>query len=93
MPSFFFLPILSLLSRYLNLAAVPTCTVPGGTSDDTNAIRNAFNDCSNGGLIVLDKSYILGSPLNTTNLTNVNVQFSGNIVLSPGEFLGSNKIQ
>lgn len=84
MPSLVFLPILALLNRFFNLAAVPTCTVAGGTSDDTASIRSALNDCSNGGLVVLDKSYILGSPLNTTNLTNINIQFSGNMMLSPG---------
>ncbi len=66
-------------------AAPTTCQVPGGTTDDGPAIKAALSSCNNGGTIVLDKIYTIGSVLQTTNLINVAIQFTGTIKLDPGK--------
>lgn len=59
------------------------CHVAGGTSDDSAAIKAALASCNNGGTVVLDKTYTIGSLLQTTDLHNVAIQLSGTIKLSP----------
>lgn len=63
-----------------------TCEVAGGTKDDSPAIAAALSSCNNGGTVVLDKTYTLGSVLKTTSLKNVAIQLSGTLKLSPGQF-------
>lgn len=66
-------------------ALAATCEVAGGTSDDGPAIAAAISTCNNGGTVVLDKTYTLGTVLQTTALNNVAIQLSGTIKLSPGK--------
>lgn len=63
-----------------SLAAV--CQVAGGTSDDSAAIKAALKACNNGGTVVLDKTYTIGSLLQTTDLANVAIELSGTVKLS-----------
>jgi galacturan 1,4-alpha-galacturonidase len=58
------------------------CQVAGGTSDDSAAIKAALASCNNGGTVVLDKTYTIGSLLQTTDLSNVAIELSGTINLS-----------
>ncbi|CAG5157134.1 uncharacterized protein ALTATR162_LOCUS4926 [Alternaria atra] len=58
------------------------CLVPGGTSDDSAAIKAALTSCNNGGTVVLDKTYTIGSLLQTTNLRDVAIELTGTINLS-----------
>ncbi|WYZ36351.1 hypothetical protein EsH8_XIII_000003 [Colletotrichum jinshuiense] len=63
-------------------AAALTCQVAGGTSDDSPAILAALKQCNNGGTVVLDKTYTIGSVLQTESLSNIAIQLSGTISLS-----------
>lgn len=58
------------------------CQVAGGTSDDSPAIKAALASCNNGGTIVLDKTYTIGSLLQTTDLHDVTIELTGTIKLS-----------
>ncbi|KAH6612125.1 pectin lyase fold/virulence factor [Boeremia exigua] len=58
------------------------CQVPGGTNDDSAAIKAALTSCNNGGTVVLDKTYTIGSLLQTTDLHNVAIELTGTINLS-----------
>jgi galacturan 1,4-alpha-galacturonidase len=58
------------------------CRVPGGTSDDSTAIKAALTSCNNGGTVVLDQTYTIGSLLQTTNLRDVAIELTGTINLS-----------
>ncbi|GKT89524.1 glycoside hydrolase family 28 protein [Colletotrichum tofieldiae] len=73
--------LITLLS-VLSSAAALTCQVPGGTSDDSPAILAALKQCNNGGTVVLDKTYTIGSVLQTESLSNIAIQLSGTISLS-----------
>lgn len=58
------------------------CYVQPGSEDqrdDAPRILDAFNDCNNGGTIVFDKSYLIGSPLDLTFLKHVDVVITGEI--------------
>ncbi|GKT51767.1 putative exopolygalacturonase X [Colletotrichum spaethianum] len=55
-------------------AAALTCQVA--------AILAALKQCNNGGTIVLDKTYTIGSVLQTDFLSNIAIQLSGTISLS-----------
>lgn len=58
------------------------CQVAGGTSDDSPAIKAALASCNNGGTVVLDKTYTIGSVLQTTDLHNIAIELTGTIKLS-----------
>ena len=66
-----------------SVAAV-TCEVPGGASDDSPAIAAALASCNNGGTVILDKTYTIGTVLQTNNLNNVAIELTGTINLNPG---------
>lgn len=62
-----------------------TCFVTpsaGLGEDDTPAILKAFHKCNNGGTVVLDGDYTIGSPLDLTFLHAVDVAISGSVSLS-----------
>ncbi|KAH7088790.1 pectin lyase-like protein [Paraphoma chrysanthemicola] len=63
-------------------AYAAVCEVAGGTSDDSAAIKAALKSCNNGGTVVLDKTYTIGSLLQTTDLSNVAIELTGTINLS-----------
>jgi hypothetical protein len=66
------------------VSAAATCEVAGGTADDGPAIKAALASCNNGGTVVLDKTYTIATVLETTNLSNIAIELSGTIILSPG---------
>lgn len=66
--------------------AASSCQVPGGTADDGPAIKAALASCNNGGTVILDNSYTLTTVLQTNNLNNVAIDFTGSIKLNPGKF-------
>lgn len=70
------------LGLFGRLVSGLTCEVPGGTSDDAPAIKAALTQCNNGGTVVLDKTYTIGSVLLTTGLSNVAIQLSGTVNLA-----------
>jgi hypothetical protein len=86
MPSFSLLQKFALLSFAIRTAAAATCEVAGGTSDDGPAIKAALAICNNGGTILLDKTYTIGTVLETTTLSNVAIELTGTIILSPGMY-------
>ena len=55
----------------------------GHLQDDGPNIVQAVKDCDNGGTVVLDGFYIVGSALNTTNLTDLSIELSGTIQYTP----------
>ena len=55
----------------------------GHLQDDGPNIVNAVKECDNGGTVVLDGFYIVGSALNTTNLTDLSIELSGTIQYTP----------
>lgn len=57
----------------------PSCT-PG--TDDAPKILRAFQQCNNGGTVVLYANYTIGSPLDLTFLNAVDVAISGTIKMS-----------
>ncbi|KAG5939101.1 hypothetical protein E4U59_003315 [Claviceps monticola] len=62
-----------------------TCFVTpsaGLGEDDAPAILKAFHKCNNGGTVVLDGDYTIGSPLDLTFLHAVDVAISGSVSLS-----------
>jgi len=60
------------------------CFVAPGAAggDDAPAILGAFRDCNNGGTVVLDANYTIGSPLDLTFLRSVDVALSGTVAFS-----------
>lgn len=60
-----------------------TCTVAGGTSDDTPAILSALKSCNNGGTVLLSGSYTIGSVINVQNLENIQIELTGTLTLNP----------
>ena len=76
--------ILALLGLAIRAARAVTCEVAGGTSDDGPAIKAALATCNNGGTVLLDKTYTIGTVLETTSLSNVAIELTGTIILSPG---------
>ncbi|KZL71780.1 glycoside hydrolase family 28 protein [Colletotrichum incanum] len=73
---------LIILLSILSSTTALTCQVPGGTSDDSPAILAALKQCNNGGTVVLDKTYTMGSVLQTDFLSNIAIQLSGTVSLS-----------
>ena len=84
MASFKLVPTLALLGFAIRSAIAATCEVAGGTSDDGPAIKAALTTCNNGGTVLLDKTYTIASVLETTSLSNVAIELTGTINLSPG---------
>lgn len=67
---------------------VYTCTIAanGDGSDDAPAIRDAFDECQSNARIVFENTtYYINSPLNTTTLSNVEIDLYGYLLarLSP----------
>ncbi|KAI9150030.1 exopolygalacturonase [Paramyrothecium foliicola] len=52
---------------------------PSCKGDDAAGIFEAFKKCNNGGTVVLDKTYWIGSPLDLTFLAHVDVIITGEI--------------
>jgi galacturan 1,4-alpha-galacturonidase len=75
---------IALLGLAIRLARAATCEVTGGTSDDGPAIKAALATCNNGGTVLLDKTYTIGTVLETTSLSNIAIELTGTIILSPG---------
>ncbi|KAI1081031.1 glycoside hydrolase family 28 protein [Whalleya microplaca] len=53
--------------------------------DDAPQIFRAFEDCNDGGTVVLDKSYLIGSPLDLTFLKHVDVVITGEIAFDDSD--------
>lgn len=51
----------------------------GRNRDDAARIKTAFKKCNNGGTVVLDKSYLVSSPLDLTFLKHVDAVITGEI--------------
>jgi hypothetical protein len=81
--SSFNLGLLAALGLAANSVSAAICEVPGGTADDGPAIKAALATCNNGGTVLLDKTYTIGSVLQTTDLNNVAIELTGTITLSP----------
>jgi len=80
------LVLLASLGLLLSVTSAAICEVPGGTADDGPAIKAALATCNNGGTVLLDKTYTIGSVLQTTSLNNVAIELTGTINLSPGKY-------
>ncbi|ETS81570.1 hypothetical protein PFICI_06572 [Pestalotiopsis fici W106-1] len=64
---------------------VYTCTIEanGDGSDDAPAIRDAFTECqSNARIVFQNTTYYINSPLNTTTLSNVDIDIYGYLLWS-----------
>lgn len=57
----------------------------GTTRDDAPVILKAFQDCNDGGTIVLDQSYLIGSPLDLTFLKAVDVVITGEVAFDDSD--------
>ncbi|KAK7725800.1 hypothetical protein SLS63_007955 [Diaporthe eres] len=57
----------------------------GTTRDDAPVILKAFQDCNGGGTIVLDQSYLIGSPLDLTFLEHVDVVITGEVAFDDSD--------
>lgn len=57
----------------------------GTTRDDAPEILKAFQDCNGGGTIVLDQSYLIGSPLDLTFLEHVDVVITGEVAFDDSD--------
>ena len=75
---------LALMGLAIRAVKAATCEVAGGTSDDGPAIKAALTTCNNGGTVLLDKIYTIGTVLETDSLSNVAIELTGTIILSPG---------
>lgn len=53
--------------------------------DDAPHIKKALLDCNNGGTVVFDKSYVIGSPLDLTFLKHVDIVITGNIAFDDSD--------
>ncbi|KAI8255712.1 Exopolygalacturonase X-1 [Colletotrichum sp. SAR 10_98] len=51
----------------------------GEKRDDAPKILDAFKKCNDGGTVVFDKSYLIGSPLDLTFLKHIDVVITGSI--------------
>lgn len=61
-----------------------TCVVEShndGTTDDSEFVTKALDDCNDGGHIIFskDQSYVLGEPLDMTALQHIDLDIQGNI--------------
>lgn len=57
-------------------------TAKGDGGDDSEAILSALNDCNNGGKVVLDANYTIGTVLDLTFLESVDIVLSGSITFT-----------
>lgn len=57
----------------------------GTTRDDAPGILKAFQDCNGGGTIVLDQSYLIGSPLDLTFLEHVDIVITGEVAFDDSD--------
>ncbi|KAJ0107470.1 hypothetical protein J7T55_007659 [Diaporthe amygdali] len=57
----------------------------GTTRDDAPGIFKAFQDCNGGGTIVLDQSYLIGSPLDLTFLQHVDIIITGEVAFDDSD--------
>ncbi|KAI3393570.1 hypothetical protein diail_3919 [Diaporthe ilicicola] len=55
------------------------------TRDDAPGILKAFQDCNGGGTIVLDQSYLIGSPLDLTFLEHVDIIITGEVAFDDSD--------
>ncbi|KAI0007842.1 glycoside hydrolase family 28 protein [Xylariaceae sp. FL0662B] len=53
--------------------------------NDAPQILKAFEECNDGGTVVLDKSYVIGSPLDLTFLKHVDVVITGEIAFDDSD--------
>ncbi|KAI0180209.1 glycoside hydrolase family 28 protein [Hypoxylon sp. FL1284] len=53
--------------------------------DDAPYIMQALQECNNGGMVVFDKSYVIGSPLDLTFLEHVDIVITGNIAFDDSD--------
>lgn len=51
----------------------------GNGRDDAPSIEAAFHECNNGGTVILDQTYYIGSPLDLTFLSHVDAVITGEI--------------
>ena len=57
----------------------------GTASDDAPGILKAFQDCNGGGTIVLDQTYLIGSPLDLTFLEHVDIVITGEVAFDDSD--------
>ncbi|KAI1094407.1 glycoside hydrolase family 28 protein [Rostrohypoxylon terebratum] len=57
----------------------------GRDRDDAPHILRALQECNNGGTIVFDKSYLIGSPLDLTFLKHVDLVITGSIAFDDSD--------
>ncbi|KAI1261522.1 polygalacturonase [Xylariaceae sp. FL1019] len=71
-------------SRPVSQPRANECTVTalGEGADDSAAILEAFNSCNNGGTVILDGDYTIGTALDLTFLESVDIALSGSINFS-----------
>jgi len=53
------LTLLALAACFQNILAANVCVVPGGTADDTPAIKAALTTCNNGGTVRANHCHII----------------------------------
>lgn len=53
--------------------------------DDSSHILQALHQCNNGGTVVFDKSYLIGSPLDLTFLKHIDIVITGNIAFDDSD--------
>ena len=53
--------------------------------DDARAILTAFEKCNNGGTVVMDRDYLVGSPLDLTFLKHIDVVITGEIAFNDAD--------
>ncbi|KAI0602621.1 glycoside hydrolase family 28 protein [Biscogniauxia sp. FL1348] len=71
-------------ARPLSPSRNATCYVvsQGPGADDAPAILSAFQECNNGGTVILDTDYTIGTALDLTFLEGVDVALSGSVTFS-----------
>lgn len=57
----------------------------GTTRDDAPGIFKAFEDCNDGGTVVLDQSYLISSPLDLTFLQHVDIVITGEVAFDDSD--------
>lgn len=57
----------------------------GPARDDAPHILRALEDCNDGGTVVFDKSYVIGSPLDLTFLKHVDLVVTGSIAFDDSD--------
>ncbi|KAI1768985.1 glycoside hydrolase family 28 protein [Hypoxylon sp. FL1150] len=57
----------------------------GADRDDAPRIKQALEECNNGGTVVFDKSYVIGSPLDLTFLRHVDIVITGSVAFDDSD--------